>query len=170
MPYIRLRNLSKLSFSSTATIRADTTGLVLCSSADNKACIAKRPAKGNFYFEVLVNKEHVRVGLAPKNYNIYGPLGLKNSYAFGSVKGYKYHRNIRNAYGRNFGVNDVISVLKIQNFLKFFVNGVDMGLAFDSLLEEEYFPAISFYAGGSVSVNFGPCFAYDSVIKYETAY
>lgn len=154
-------------FHSTDNIRVDTRGLTVNSMTNNKSCITGSAVKGNIYFEVLVNKAHVRIGLAPKDYKLYGPLGLDDSYAFGSSKGYKYHKGVRNAYAHKFGADDVISVLKVEHFLKFFVNGVDLGIAYHDLYGKEYFPALSFYDGGSVTVNFGPCFAYDNVIRYE---
>ncbi|ELQ76176.1 Histone H3 (Lys4) methyltransferase complex, subunit CPS60/ASH2/BRE2 [Trachipleistophora hominis] len=157
-------------FRSTPNIHVETNGLTVSSAADNKSCLTNEAIEDNTYFEVLINKLHVRIGVAPQDYKLYGPLGLDGSYAFGSLKGYKYHKGVRNAYAHKLKENDVVGVLKVEHFLKFFVNGVDLGIAYDDLYGKEYFAALSFYGGGSVCVNFGPCFAYDSVIKYEGMY
>jgi len=42
--------------------------------------------------------------------------------------------------------------------MTFFKNGVSQGVAFRDLYQGDYFPAVSLYRGGHVTVNFGPDF------------
>ncbi|XP_076876757.1 set1/Ash2 histone methyltransferase complex subunit ASH2 isoform X2 [Brachyhypopomus gauderio] len=50
----------------------------------------------------------------------------------------------------------------------FYKNGVNKGVAYESLFEGMYFPAISLYKSCTVSVNFGPHFKYPPKdIKYQ---
>ena len=42
--------------------------------------------------------------------------------------------------------------------MTFFKNGVSQGVAFRDLYQGDYFPAVSLYRGGHVTVNFGPNF------------
>lgn len=131
----------------------------------NRTSLTNRPVQGTFYFEVCVLQPYVRIGVASYDHDIRGPLGTGYSYAYG-CSNYAYHQSVRRVYGSRLRANDTVGVLKVSHYLKYFVNGIDMGIAYDDLHDEEYYPALSFH-GGTVTVNFGPYFAYDHIIKYE---
>ncbi|KDO29021.1 hypothetical protein SPRG_06076 [Saprolegnia parasitica CBS 223.65] len=62
---------------------------------------------------------------------------------------------------------------KTSGTLRFFVNGVDQGVAFDDLpCGDVYYPCVSIYHAGSVVANFGPAFKThdmeDSAIPYAS--
>ncbi|EQC33157.1 hypothetical protein SDRG_09143 [Saprolegnia diclina VS20] len=56
-------------------------------------------------------------------------------------------------------VTPASDVKKTNGILRFFVNGVDQGVAFDDLpCGDVYYPCVSIYHAGSVVANFGPSF------------
>ncbi|KAJ1458067.1 concanavalin A-like lectin/glucanase domain-containing protein [Pelagophyceae sp. CCMP2097] len=43
-----------------------------------------------------------------------------------------------------------------KNHIRFYINGIDQGVAFDSVAPGAYYPAVSLFGRGSVTANFGP--------------
>lgn len=136
---------------------------------NNRSFITQSPVYGSFYFEVTVITPNVRIGICTADFKDTAPVGCGKSYGYGSIKGYKYHENIRNYYGDTFTTDDVISVLKKKRTLKFFKNGKDLGVAYNNIPSVNLFPCISFYGEKAAArVNFGPQFSYFSkAMKYE---
>lgn len=51
------------------------------------------------------------------------------------------------------------AALHTSNYVRFFKNGVDQGVAFRRIPPGTYFPAVSVFRGGSATADFGPDFA-----------
>ncbi|TPX49126.1 hypothetical protein SeLEV6574_g01627 [Synchytrium endobioticum] len=52
--------------------------------------------------------------------------------------------------------------------IRYFKNGVDLGVAFTNLFVGKYYPAISSYFGGCATLNFGPRFTYPCPPNYRS--
>lgn len=171
---ILLKNCENLQFPSESQIQNKKinealNNTTLVNIKNNRSVMTTSSIKGSFYFEVILIEPDVRIGICTSSFDKLGPVGSDNSYGYGSIKGYKYHNNVRNYYYEKFDESDIISVFKKKHILKFYKNGRDCGVAFKNLKDDHYFPCISFYGkNASVDVNFGPCFGYfDCIMKYE---
>lgn len=127
--------------------------------------------KGNMYFEATLDNEigHCRIGFATDNCEILGPLGYdSNGFSYGSRHGYSFNKSIRRTYGKPYRHNDTVSCIimlnKTESSIKFYLNGHDMGKAFDVKYGQTYYPAISLYDGCRVSLNFTQYAIYDTLI------
>ena len=86
------------------------------------------------------------------------------------ILGSKVHKSLRvDYYGESFGPSDVIGCyIRLdetepeRNEMRFYKNGKEQGVAYQGyqIPSSVYFPAISIYMNGQVSVNFGPTFVY----------
>jgi len=127
------------------------------------------------YYEAEVKNTtgYARVGVAKKNAELYGPVGMdSNGYSFGNKNGYFFHRGKRMQGGGRYGQGMCVSVLMYENShgrltLEYYVDGVRVGNKIDDICTDEFFPAISLYYGCQVSVNFGPYLRYETKIMNE---
>lgn len=133
---------------------------------------------------------HYRVGWATKKAPLQAPVGYDRwSFAYRDVAGALVHASNRvDGYGSEWGPGDVVGCLIVfgdgaaedlddekppdesarpdggdvsaTNYVRFFVNGVDQGVAYAKLPPGTYFPAVSVYKAGQVTANFGPSFAH----------
>jgi Set1/Ash2 histone methyltransferase complex subunit ASH2 len=132
---------------------------------------------------------HTRIGFTTSDINLNTPAGYdKNGYSMRSTNGDVFHQAAGKPYGEEFGPGDIIGclivlpeldpVVKSQRIaqtygrsadkklllpksrIKFYKNGVDLGVAFSPIYEGAYFPVISLYNNASVTFNPGPKFAF----------
>lgn len=137
------------------------------------SCIAlsTRPLP-SFYFEATIVNDsgYARVGMATKDYEKYGPIGIDNhGYSYGNKNGYGFHNSIRIRFGERFSKNDIISVYlykeKKKRVIEFFINGRRQYNKFKVPDNVDLWPAISVYNGCQVQCNFGPFFVYVDAVK-----
>lgn len=121
-----------------------------------------------------------RVGIATLSAEINGPVGMdKEGYSYGSRNGYVFHRSRRKRYGAPYGYRDTVGVFVVVSdgptiledrkdsverdsvsYIRFSENGKEMGIAYSMLPSRVLYPAVSLYDGCSVTLNFGPYFAF----------
>ncbi|KAG5175653.1 concanavalin A-like lectin/glucanase domain-containing protein, partial [Tribonema minus] len=133
-------------------------------------------SEGAWYFEVLVLPParadgHVRIGWSTGAGDLQAPVGYdRHSYAYRDLAGSRVHASLRHdGYGAPYGPGDVVGAQIVlagpsdpsgapTSAIRFFVNGVDQGVAYTALAPAAYLPAVSLYMGARVRVNFGPRF------------
>ena len=108
---------------------------------------------------------HVRVGVATAAVDTDVPVGWGDSYGYIGRTGETVHGREVKGYGRAYGVGDVVGVTVERGRgkglqVRFAVNGVCQGVAFEGVEEAEWFPAVSLYSAASVTCAFEPPFAY----------
>lgn len=128
----------------------------------------KEPKITYFEAEIINKKGYARIGMATKNFEPYGPIGMDSiGYSIGNKNGYGFHQGKRIFFGERWGINDIVSVLKFNSEnkikLKFFINGISVPKYF-CLTDEEFWPAFSVYNGCVLSINLGPNFKYKEAI------
>ncbi|KAG0434583.1 Set1/Ash2 histone methyltransferase complex subunit ASH2 [Dictyocoela muelleri] len=84
---------------------------------------------------------------------------------------YDHQKNESNSknfttHEKKLNVNQNNKESKNHSFVKFFKNGVDMGIAYENVEPGVYFPAISLYNGASAEFNFGPFYIYPNGYEY----
>ncbi|KAJ3326560.1 transcription factor, contains a PHD finger motif, partial [Blyttiomyces sp. JEL0837] len=142
---------------------------------------------GFWYYEITFNSNeqgHARVGWSQISGDLQGPCGYDQfSYSYRDSPGTLFHNSkaitVNDEFKAGF-VQDVDSMIRrlwkentsyVQfrtnpmktipgSEIRFFKNGVELGVGFKDLYAGKYHAAVSSYKGGSVNVNFGPNFAY----------
>ena len=121
---------------------------------------------------------HVRVGWSTRQGELQAPVGFdKYSYGYRDARGSKIHDSVReDDYGEPYSYGDIIGCCislndqdPSENYISFYKNGVDQKKAYESIPPGVYFPAVSIYMGGVVSVNFGPSFVFKPPVASCTA-
>jgi len=125
-----------------------------------------------------IHGAHVRVGWSTRQGELQGPVGFdKYSYGYRDARGSKVHDSVReDDYGEPYLHGDIIGCCislndhdPAENYISFYKNGVDQKRAYESIPSGVYFPAVSIYMDGIVSVNFGPSFIFKPPVASCTA-
>jgi hypothetical protein len=126
-------------------------------------------SSGKWYWEYLINSAGTGnatiVGVADATMNIAGGdlVGFSaSSYGYRGSNGQKYNNSVGGTYGSTFTTLDVVSVLldmdATSKTLRFWMNGVDQGLAFGSVGSGPFYASIgdiSSTAAVQITANFG---------------
>lgn len=162
-------------YSSPAIKKSEATNKIKSRGGYRSALFTSTQYSDTFYFEVQIESTtgFVRAGIATKEYEMNGPVGIdKNGYSYGSRNGYGFHNSIRKRFGERIAAGMILSIHLVKNedgrILKFYLNGEEVGNVFAVLDDQTYWPAVSLYGKSSaVFMNFGPYFAYETKILHD---
>lgn len=137
---------------------------------------------GCWYFESKIAEKrsddaHYRLGWATREAELQAPVGFdKHGFGYRDRLGSIVHSSNRiDSFCAPYGAGDVIGCMIVfnktdeecGNYIRFFHNGIDQGIAFRRVPDATYYPAFSLYANAQITANFGPTWLFPPIIVKE---